>query len=161
MAKQPVPPIESGGIRPQKPLHPGAEIGSGRLDDQVKMIAYQAVGMHLPPRFPADLAQRLHESLPILIIPNNVFPPITTIHHMIDRTSILQSHPPRHGSAFSHTVEVCQYSSLTPFPFSNRRDEATGGGAKVYIPKPYLKGIRPANSWGGEDRVHRIKIKAG
>ncbi len=53
MAKQLVPPVESSGISPQKPLHPRHQIGLGRFHHQVKVIGHQAIRMHLPIRLHA------------------------------------------------------------------------------------------------------------
>src|SRR2546426_9345039 len=58
----------------------------------MKMVGYQAIGMHLPIGLGAALPQRLHPPLPIRVILEYRLPPISPVHHMIDRTRIL--HPP-------------------------------------------------------------------
>src|ERR1041385_4551874 len=44
-----VPPLPSQvGIDAQEPFHCGDEVGLGCFDDEVKMVAHEAIGMHLP-----------------------------------------------------------------------------------------------------------------
>ena len=40
--------IKSFGVGPRQPVHSGDQIGPRSLDDQVKMVSHQAVGVHLP-----------------------------------------------------------------------------------------------------------------
>jgi hypothetical protein len=47
----------------------------------MKMVAHQAVGMDLPGRFLARLRQSRQEPFPVLIVLEDSFTPITTIHH--------------------------------------------------------------------------------
>jgi hypothetical protein len=45
----------------------------------------QALGVRLPSRSAGGLSKRPQEGHPIFIIGENRFPPITPIHHVIDR----------------------------------------------------------------------------
>ena len=74
--------IESLRIDLQQPFHPENKVGLRCLNDQMKMIAHQAVGMQLPLRLLARLAQGGEKPLPILVILENILSAIPTIHHV-------------------------------------------------------------------------------
>jgi hypothetical protein len=57
----------------------------------MKMIRHEDIGVNLPTRLGASLAQRLNEALPIRIIHEDPFAPVTAIHDVINRASILDS----------------------------------------------------------------------
>jgi hypothetical protein len=65
----------------------------------MKMIRHEDIGVNLPARFVASLAQRLNQALAIGIIHDDPFAPITAIHDVINRARILDSqlagHVPR------------------------------------------------------------------
>jgi ABC-type uncharacterized transport system involved in gliding motility auxiliary subunit len=69
----------------------------GVLQDQMKMVKHQAVGMHLPPGLLTSFTQRVDKPLSILVILENLLTPIPTVHHVVDRTLILGSHLSRHA----------------------------------------------------------------
>jgi hypothetical protein len=79
--------IEALGLNAQQPLHPRHKIGLRGFDHQVKMVAHQAIGMHLPLGFLAGLAQRLQKELPILVITDDVFTMVSPIDDVINRRS--------------------------------------------------------------------------
>jgi len=54
------------------PRHHGDQIGLRRLDDQMKMVAHQAIRMDLPSRLPTGLAQSREKSLPVLVVLENI-----------------------------------------------------------------------------------------
>ena len=66
-----MPVIESVGVNAQQPLHPGHQIGSGRLAHQVKMVAHQTPPVDLPVRLLAGLPQRRQEQQSVLVIFEN------------------------------------------------------------------------------------------
>jgi hypothetical protein len=55
------------------------------------MIRHEDKGVNLPARLGASLAQRLNEALAIRIVHENQFAPVTAIHDVINRASILDS----------------------------------------------------------------------
>jgi hypothetical protein len=57
----------------------------------MKMIRHEDIGVNLPARLSASLAQRVDEALAIRIIHEDQFAPVTAIHDVINRTSILDS----------------------------------------------------------------------
>ena len=81
----------------------------------MKMIGHQAEGMHLPARFQARLPQRLQEQAPILVGAENGLPPVTAIHHMINRPGIFE---PQFSS---HAATLWQHNQFvkTPIPQAN------------------------------------------
>ena len=89
MPKEFVPAVEPTGVGAQEPLHPSHQVGVGSLDHEVKMVGHQAIGMHLPIGLDTALPQRLQAAEPIRVIFENRLPPISPVHHMIDRARIL------------------------------------------------------------------------
>ena len=72
-------------------FHPGDQVGLRRLDHDMKMIRHEDIGLNLAARLGASLAQRVDESLAIRIIHEDQFAPVTAIHDVINRASILDS----------------------------------------------------------------------
>ena len=84
-------PVESTSVSAQQPFHPGDQIGLRRLDHDMKMIRHEDIGVNLPARLGANLAQRFDEALAIRIIHEDQFAPVTAIHDVIKRASLLDS----------------------------------------------------------------------
>jgi hypothetical protein len=57
----------------------------------MEMIRHEDIGVNLPARLGANLAQRLNEALAIRIIDEDQFAPVTAIHDGINRASLLDS----------------------------------------------------------------------
>ena len=57
----------------------------------MKMIRHEDIGVDLPARLGASLAQRVDEALAIRIIHEDPFAPVTAIHDVIKRASLLDS----------------------------------------------------------------------
>jgi hypothetical protein len=74
----------------------------------MKMVGHQAKGLHLPARFPTGLAQGVEETLPILVILEDGFPPVPAIHHVINRSGIFHSELPRHARKPNRQGIMCQ-----------------------------------------------------
>jgi hypothetical protein len=89
--EQLVPPVEAAGGGAQQPLHPGDQIRLRRLDHEVKMIGHEHVGVNLPARLGARLAQRLDETLVIQLVLKDQLAPVTAIHDVVDRAGIFDS----------------------------------------------------------------------
>ncbi len=66
-------------------------MGLRRLDHPMKRIRPKDIGVNLPARLGANLAQRLNEALAIRSIPEDPFAPVTAIHAVINRASLLDS----------------------------------------------------------------------
>ena len=91
MAEELMPPVEATRVSAQQPFHPGYQIGLRRLDHPMEMIRREDIGVNLPTRLGASLAQRLNEALAIRIIHEDQLAPVTAIHDVINRASILDS----------------------------------------------------------------------
>jgi peptide deformylase len=57
----------------------------------METIRHEDIGVNLPARLGANLAQRLNEALAIRIVHENPLAPVTAIHDVINCTSILDS----------------------------------------------------------------------
>ena len=91
MAEELVTPVEATRISAQQPFHPSNQIWLRRLDHPMKMIRHEDIGVNLPARLGANLAQRLNEALAIRIIHENQFAPVSAIHDLINRANLLDS----------------------------------------------------------------------
>jgi hypothetical protein len=91
VAEELVTPVEATRVSAQQPFHPGDQIWLRRLDHPMKMIRHEDIGVNLPARLGANLAQRLNEALAIRIIHEDPFAPVTAIHDEINRSSLLDS----------------------------------------------------------------------
>jgi hypothetical protein len=72
--------FESGGVNPQQPLHAEAQVGPRCFNDQVKVVAHEAVSMDLPTGALADLAECLEEELAVFVVVKNVVAMISPVH---------------------------------------------------------------------------------
>ena len=75
----------------------------------MKMIRPEDIGVNLPIRLGANLAQRLDEALAIRSIPEDPFVPVTAIHEVINRASLLDSQladPARRGALAASPINV-------------------------------------------------------
>ena len=71
-------------LRPSPTLHfLRHQVPLRRLHHQMKMIAHQAPRMHRPARLGAHFPQCSDEPLPIRVVPEDRFPPISAIPHMV------------------------------------------------------------------------------
>jgi hypothetical protein len=91
VAEELVTPVEATRVSAQQPFDPSDQIWLRRLDHQMKMIRHEDIGVNLPARLGANLAQCLNEALAIRIIHEDQFAPVTAIHDVINRASILDS----------------------------------------------------------------------
>jgi hypothetical protein len=91
VAEELVTPVEATRVRAQQPFQPGDQIGLRRLEHPMKMIRHEDIGVNLPARLGANLAQRLNEALAIRIIHEDPFAPVTAIHDVTNCASLLDS----------------------------------------------------------------------
>ena len=83
--------IETRELSAQKPLYACGQIGLGRLDDRMKMVSHQAVGLDLPTGLPAGLAQRFQKTPPVLVVQKDLILVIPTIHQVVEGSFIFQT----------------------------------------------------------------------
>ena len=91
MAEELVTPVEATRVSAQQPLHPGDQIWLRSLDHPMEMIRHEDIGVNLPTRLGASLAQRVDEALSIRIIHDDQFAPVAAIHDVINPASLLDS----------------------------------------------------------------------
>jgi hypothetical protein len=56
----------------------------GRFDDQMKMISHQAPGVNLPVGFGAGFGKGVQKALPIQVVVENGFAPVSAIHDVVN-----------------------------------------------------------------------------
>jgi hypothetical protein len=81
-----------------RPRHTGDQIGLWHPDDQMKMVAHQAIPMPLPSRLPTGFTQSGEKTFPVLVVLENILSAITPIHHVTHRSRILNAQFAWHGS---------------------------------------------------------------
>jgi len=84
--------------------HAEARIGLRCLDHHMKTIRHEDIGVNLPARLGASPAQPLNEALAIGIIHEDPFAPVSAIHDVINRTSILDSQRAGRGWGVASTA---------------------------------------------------------
>jgi hypothetical protein len=97
VAKEFVPMIETNGISALKPAHPIHQIGFRRFQHPMKVIAHEAIGMHLLRGFLRRLGQRLPKALPIHLVQEDILAAITTAHDTVNGSRIQDSDRSRHA----------------------------------------------------------------
>ena len=91
MAEELLPPVAATRVSAQQPFHPGDPIGRRCFDHPMKWIRPEDIGVNLPVRLGANLAQRLDEALAIRSIHEDPFAEVTAIPDVINRASLLDS----------------------------------------------------------------------
>jgi hypothetical protein len=81
--------IRPDGIDAMQSAHAFVQVRIRRLHDEMEMVRHQAICMHLGSSFQAGLGKRLDEVLAIDIIEENILPPISSAHHVINGTGVL------------------------------------------------------------------------
>src|SRR2546423_8296247 len=96
MSKEFVFAVETGSVGPQKPFHASDEIGKRRFDHEVKMIAHQAIGVHLPAGLFARFSQGRQKAVAVVVVLEDVFAATSAIDEVIDGSGIFDSELARH-----------------------------------------------------------------
>jgi septum formation inhibitor-activating ATPase MinD len=91
VAEEFVPAVEATGIGAEEPSHAGDEIGLRRLDHQMKMIAHQTIRMDAPAGLGAGFREGFKETDAVVVVLEDGFTAVTAIHHVIDRSGVLDS----------------------------------------------------------------------
>jgi hypothetical protein len=85
-----MPPVKALRVGAQQPFPSRCQIRLWRLQKQMKMIAHQAMGMHLPACLLTSLSQGSQKVHSVCVIVENCFPPIAPAHHVITRSCVLK-----------------------------------------------------------------------
>ena len=67
----------------------------------MEMIAHQAIGVHLPLGFQANLAQRREKPLAVLVVPEDSLPLVPATQDVINRSGILDAQVARHAQGLT------------------------------------------------------------
>jgi hypothetical protein len=113
------------GVDAQGPFHSGHDIGLRSLE--MKIVAHQAPGMDLKAGLLAGFSKGFEEILTINIIVKDVFPSISTAHHVINGAGISNSDFPGHFVKINRARRLRQSNVLvTPFLDVWRLEEIVG-----------------------------------
>ena len=103
----------------------------------MKMIVHQAPGMRLSVGFAPRFGHCFQEQLPVRVIAENRFAPISAIHQMINHPWIFHSQLARHAALPAGISILCQYSGPTRSrtdTFTTRSQSvAEEAGVRVFI----------------------------
>ena len=83
-----VAPIETRSVGSQEPFHACNQVGFRCLNDQVKMIRHQAIGMNFPIRSLTHFPQGLHKFPSVVIIQKDWLLPTPSNNDVVDRTFV-------------------------------------------------------------------------
>jgi len=83
--------IESAGVGAQKPFHAGHQIGLWRLNDQMKVVGHQIIGVDLPTGFSASLPKRVHKAFSVLVVGEYFLVPVAPVHDVVKRARVLDA----------------------------------------------------------------------
>jgi hypothetical protein len=89
--------VEPRSVGAQQPLHSLDQIASRRFQNDMKMVAHQAEGMHLPIGLCAAFTQGSQEEFGILFITKDRFEVIASIHHVVNRSRVLDTQLASHA----------------------------------------------------------------
>jgi len=96
--------IKAIGVNPQQPMHPLDEVCARGFGHQVKVVAHQAPGVHLPVGFLASLRQCPDKERAVVVTQNGKRPV---------RCSNLRASS-HIGSSLGGSARTCGTSGLTP-----------------------------------------------
>lgn len=85
----------------------------------MKMIRHEDIGVNLPARLGANLAQRLDEAPAIRIIDEDQLAPVTAIHDVINRASILDSQLAGHAGKTALAASHVNFKNSPLYLYNN------------------------------------------
>ena len=88
--------IEVLGVDAVEVAHGAREIGLGRMQQQMVVVAHQAVGVGLHVEALEQLTEQLEEALEVAVVHEDIAAPGTAIHDVIPRSLAFQSQRTRH-----------------------------------------------------------------
>ena len=93
-----MPQVEALGVNPQVPFHAGDPIGPGGFQDQVEVVAHEAIRMHLPLGRLTGLAQRGQKARAVFVVPENLLAVVSAIHNVVNGARIFHAQFARHDA---------------------------------------------------------------
>ena len=91
MADQLVAMVQPNRIGALEPRHACHQVRIGRFQNQVIVIAHQAIRVHLPAGFLASLRQRLDEVLSVHVVEVDCFLPVAPAHYVVQSALIFKA----------------------------------------------------------------------
>ena len=85
----------------------------------MKVVGHQAIGVELPAGLLARFGQGLEKAEAVMVVVENLFPPIATIHQVIDGARILDSKFARQAVRVPKSAKVSIV--MTPFQGTSMR----------------------------------------
>jgi hypothetical protein len=98
--------VEGLRIQTVHPAHARAEIGLWRLDQQVHVVAHEAVRQTPPPLSPDSLREQLEIELPIGVVVVDHLAPVPAREHVMDPARDLLPGFPRHATSRTHAANL-------------------------------------------------------
>jgi hypothetical protein len=83
--------VEAARVGGKEPFHAVDEIGLGCLEDEMKMIVHEAIGMNLPGGLGASFAQGFEKEETVFFIVEDGLAAVATAHDVIDGSRILNA----------------------------------------------------------------------
>lgn len=115
MTAQPVSSIKTHRISSEQPFHTRDKVRPRSLDDEMKMIAHQAIGMHLPASLRASLAERFQEGFSVDLVAKNCLPSIPTVQQMIKRAFVFDPDLAGHAERFTKLAVAVSRVRTDPY----------------------------------------------
>ena len=101
MTDKSVPTVEAHGVGAQKPFHARHQVGAGRFEDQVKVVAHETPCVDLPVGFLASLPEGLQKQLAVFVGAEDRLAMVAAVHDVINGPRILDSELSSHVSSMS------------------------------------------------------------
>jgi hypothetical protein len=89
--------IEPDGVGALQPAHPQNQVGVGRFQDQMVMVAHQTKRVYLPSGLLARLGQSLDAIVPLDISQKNILALVAAAHDVVNRCRIFDAQGPWHA----------------------------------------------------------------
>jgi hypothetical protein len=124
-------PIEALRVHTVELSHPARQVCRGRLDDQVIVVAHQAVGMAPPSEPVDDVRERLQECPPVLVVEKDRFSRIATRSDVVERSSELDPQWPSHASILGRRPVRIGPATTCRLQGSGRRGKARPDPARA------------------------------
>ena len=91
--------IEALGIDAVQLSHAAGQVGLGRLDQQVKVVVHQAVGVAVPPEALDDRGESVQECFAVFVVAKHFLARIAARGHMIDSARKFDAQRAGHGDS--------------------------------------------------------------
>jgi len=87
----------SVGVSRKKALHSTCEVRLRRLQNHVEVVRHNHKRIHPPRTLDGRSSQILNQPIAVCVVADDILPPVTTGHEMVDRTGILNTQSSCHA----------------------------------------------------------------